>query len=89
MNLKSQIIMKKIVIILAFSLGLTNLHAQTENTSNDYNKWSVELDGGFNKPHSLNSEKHQRIAPYANHPSSHDERVLTLRLFFFQNLMNE
>ena len=49
-NLKSQIIMKKIVIILAFSLGFTSLHAQTENTSNDYNKWSIELGGGVNKP---------------------------------------
>ncbi|WP_264535545.1 OmpA family protein [Flavobacterium sp. N1736] len=47
--------MKKIVIILACSLGLTNLHAQTEaekNTVNDYNKWSVELAGGVNKPQS-------------------------------------
>lgn len=42
--------MKKIVIILAFSLGFTSLHAQTENTSNDYNKWSIELGGGVNKP---------------------------------------
>jgi OOP family OmpA-OmpF porin len=45
--------MKKIAIALVLSLGLTNMQAQTEkgkNTSNDYNKWSVELDGGFNKP---------------------------------------
>ncbi|MBS7232596.1 OmpA family protein [Flavobacterium psychroterrae] len=42
--------MKKIVIILAFSLGLTNLHAQTETASNDYNKWSVEVSGGVHKP---------------------------------------
>jgi OOP family OmpA-OmpF porin len=42
--------MKKIVIILAFSLGFNNLHAQTENTSNGYNKWSIELGGGFTKP---------------------------------------
>ncbi|MBF4506159.1 OmpA family protein [Flavobacterium sp. JLP] len=45
--------MKKIAFILAVSLGLTNLHAQTEkekNTGNDYNKWSIELDGGVNKP---------------------------------------
>lgn len=41
--------MKKIVIILAFSMGLTGLHAQTERSS-DYNKWSVELAGGVNKP---------------------------------------
>ena len=45
--------MKKIVIILAASLGLTNLHAQTETdkkASTDFNKWSIELDGGLNKP---------------------------------------
>jgi len=42
--------MKKIVIILAFSLGLTNLHAQTEKASNDFNKWSIEIGGGVNKP---------------------------------------
>lgn len=45
--------MKKIVTILAVSLGLTNLHAQTEtekNTADHYNKWSVEFGGGFNKP---------------------------------------
>jgi OOP family OmpA-OmpF porin len=52
-NLNLKITMKKIVTILALSLGLTNLQAQTEaekNTRNDYNKWSIELDGGFNKP---------------------------------------
>jgi OOP family OmpA-OmpF porin len=52
-NLKSQTTMKKIVILLACSLGLTNLHAQTEtnkNTKIDYNKWSIDLDGGLNKP---------------------------------------
>ncbi|OMQ12470.1 OmpA family protein [[Flexibacter] sp. ATCC 35103] len=45
--------MKKIVIVLAFSLGLTNLHAQSEtekNTGSDYNKWSIEVAGGVNKP---------------------------------------
>lgn len=43
--------MKKIVITLAFALGFTSLHAQTEkSTGNDFNKWSVELAGGFNKP---------------------------------------
>ncbi|WP_055094270.1 OmpA family protein [Flavobacterium aquidurense] len=45
--------MKKIVIVLAFSLGLTNIHAQTEtekNTGNDYNRWSIEVAGGVNKP---------------------------------------
>lgn len=58
--------MKKIVIILAFSLGLTNLHAQTENTSNDYNKWSVELDGGFNKPQRPMSTNYYtaRVSPF-------------------------
>jgi OOP family OmpA-OmpF porin len=42
--------MKKLVIILAFSLLFNNRHAQTENSGNDYNKWSIELAGGFNKP---------------------------------------
>jgi OOP family OmpA-OmpF porin len=44
--------MKKIVIIMAFSLGLTSLQAQIEKEKNtvDYNKWSVELGGGVNKP---------------------------------------
>jgi OOP family OmpA-OmpF porin len=45
--------MKKIAFILAASMGLTNLHAQAvkeKSTGNDYNKWSVELDGGLNKP---------------------------------------
>lgn len=44
--------MKKIVITLAFALALTTVNAQTENTSNNYNKWSVELAGGVNKPQS-------------------------------------
>jgi OOP family OmpA-OmpF porin len=43
--------MKKIVITLAFALSLMHAKAQTENnTTTSYNKWSVELDGGFNKP---------------------------------------
>jgi len=40
--------MKKVVMTLAFALGLTGLHAQTSNSG--FNKWSVELDGGFTKP---------------------------------------
>ncbi len=62
--------MKKIVIILALSLGLTHLHAQTEqekNTLNDYNKWSVELAGGFNKPsRTFTSSRYysSRVSPF-------------------------
>ena len=44
--------MKKIVITLALALGLMNVNAQTkaENTSNNFNKWSIELAGGLTKP---------------------------------------
>ena len=43
--------MKKSVMILAFALGLTGVNAQTEtNSSNNYNKWSIEFAGGVNKP---------------------------------------
>ncbi|MDR7372921.1 OmpA family protein [Flavobacterium aquidurense] len=44
--------MKKIVITLALALGLMNVNAQTkaENTSNNFNKWSIELSGGVTKP---------------------------------------
>ncbi|MFH6934219.1 OmpA family protein [Flavobacterium sp. YO12] len=42
--------MKKIVITLAFALGLIHVNAQTEHTANNYNKWSVELAGGLTKP---------------------------------------
>lgn len=55
--------MKKIVIILAFSLGLTNLNAQTANTSNDYNKWSIEVGGGVNKPQRPFSENYYTSTP--------------------------
>lgn len=42
--------MKKIVIILALALALTHVNAQTEKSQNNYNKWSVEIAGGVNKP---------------------------------------
>ncbi|SHG58119.1 OmpA family protein [Flavobacterium defluvii] len=43
--------MKKSVMILAFALGLTGMNAQTEtNSSNNFNKWSIEFAGGVNKP---------------------------------------
>lgn len=44
--------MKKILIVLACALGLTHAQAQTETEkkASDYNKWSVELSGGVNKP---------------------------------------
>jgi OOP family OmpA-OmpF porin len=43
--------MKKVVSALAITMSLTGLHAQekTEKQSDQFNKWSVELDGGFNK----------------------------------------
>lgn len=42
--------MKKIVMTLAFALSLTYANAQTEKSSANYNKWSVELGGGLTKP---------------------------------------
>lgn len=45
--------MKKTVLTLAIMLGLTHLHAQTakeNNTETNYNKWSIEVAGGLNKP---------------------------------------
>ena len=47
--------MKKIILTLDFASAMTTLSAQTENvesasTGNDFNKWSIELAGGFNKP---------------------------------------
>ncbi len=46
--------MKKLILTLVFAAAFTTLSAQTgtENTMdyNDYNKWSVELAGGVNKP---------------------------------------
>ena len=42
--------MKKIVITLAFALSIIHAKAQTEKTATNYNKWSVELAGGVNKP---------------------------------------
>ncbi|WDF63366.1 OmpA family protein [Flavobacterium sp. KACC 22763] len=41
--------MKKIVMTLAFALALTGVHAQTES-NNNFNKWSIDLGAGFNKP---------------------------------------
>lgn len=58
--------MKKIVIILAFSLVFNNMNAQTENNSNGYNKWSIELAGGFNKPQRPMSNDYYtaRVSPF-------------------------
>ncbi|MDA6068110.1 OmpA family protein [Flavobacterium sp. AC] len=42
--------MKKIVMTLAFALTVAYANAQTEKSSTAYNKWSVELGGGVNKP---------------------------------------
>lgn len=46
--------MKKSILALVFAASFASLSAQTETekkeSNNDYNKWSIELDGGFNKP---------------------------------------
>lgn len=46
--------MKKIILTLVLAASFASLNAQTETekkeSNNDYNKWSIELDGGFNKP---------------------------------------
>lgn len=45
--------MKKIILSLVFASAMTTMSAQTEtvkSTENSFNKWSVELAGGFNKP---------------------------------------
>jgi outer membrane protein OmpA-like peptidoglycan-associated protein len=46
--------MKKVILTFIFAAAFTTLSAQTETekttTNNDYNKWSIELAGGFNKP---------------------------------------
>ncbi|MGZ9734873.1 OmpA family protein [Flavobacterium sp. GNP002] len=47
--------MKKIILTLVFASAMTTLSAQTENvesasTGTEFNKWSVELAGGVNKP---------------------------------------
>ena len=46
--------MKKIILALVFASGLTTLTAQTEETEqskeNNFNRWSIEVAGGFNKP---------------------------------------
>lgn len=58
--------MKKASIILVFSLGLTILHAQTKNeknSKNDYNKYSIELAGGFNKPQQPFSSNYYTATP--------------------------
>nr|WP_315161364.1 OmpA family protein [uncultured Flavobacterium sp.] len=47
--------MKKIILTLVFASAMTTLSAQTENVESatkgtEFNKWSVELAGGVNKP---------------------------------------
>lgn len=61
--------MKKIVAILAITVSFTALHAQekTENVSDQYNKWSVDFGGGFNKPQrpfTSSSYYTDRISPF-------------------------
>ncbi|WP_264552997.1 OmpA family protein [Flavobacterium sp. N2038] len=60
--------MKKIVITLALALSIMSVNAQTETkTADNFNKWSVELSGGFNKPQrplTSNSYYTRTISPY-------------------------
>jgi outer membrane protein OmpA-like peptidoglycan-associated protein len=45
--------MKKIILALVFASGLTTLTAQTEteeSTEKNFNKWTIEVAGGLNKP---------------------------------------
>ncbi|WP_316632258.1 OmpA family protein [uncultured Flavobacterium sp.] len=45
--------MKKFIITLAFASALTTVNAQVKNEKNtktEFNKWSIELGGGVNKP---------------------------------------
>jgi outer membrane protein OmpA-like peptidoglycan-associated protein len=45
--------MKKFIITLAFASALTTVNAQVKNeksTKTEFNKWSIELSGGVNKP---------------------------------------
>ena len=45
--------MKKLILTLVFASAFTTMSAQTEtekSTKDNYNKWSVELAGGVNKP---------------------------------------
>nr|WP_315151622.1 OmpA family protein [uncultured Flavobacterium sp.] len=46
--------MKKTILALVFASGLTTLTAQTEETEqttkNNFNRWSIEVAGGVNKP---------------------------------------
>ncbi len=60
--------MKKIVITLALALSIMSVSAQTETkTADSFNKWSVELSGGFNKPQrplTSNSYYTRIISPY-------------------------
>ncbi|MET0945077.1 MAG: OmpA family protein [Flavobacterium sp.] len=55
--------MKKIVITLAFALSILHAKAQTENTTTKYNKWSVELAGGVNKPQKPFSDNYFTSTP--------------------------
>ena len=45
--------MKRFIITFLFASAITTVSAQTKTektTKNDFNKWSIELGGGFNKP---------------------------------------
>src|SRR3970040_2829765 len=45
--------MKKVLLVLVFALAINTISAQTETVEKkavDFNQWSFELAGGFNKP---------------------------------------
>ena len=58
--------MKKIILTLVFASAMTTLSAQTETpkpTEEGYNKWSIELAGGVNKPQSPMTVGHSTSTP--------------------------
>lgn len=58
--------MKKVILTLVFAAGITSINAQnkSENSNKlDFNKWSVELSGGLNKPQRPMSEGYFTSTP--------------------------
>ncbi|MES2575516.1 MAG: OmpA family protein [Bacteroidota bacterium] len=59
--------MKKIILTLVSAFALNTISAQddaTKTNSIDYNKWSVELSGGFNKPEKPLTYSTELISPF-------------------------
>jgi outer membrane protein OmpA-like peptidoglycan-associated protein len=58
--------MKKTILALVFASGLTTMTAQTEteqNTKNNFNRWTIEVAGGVNKPVKPMTTKYFTSAP--------------------------